>query len=314
CSLASPVMMGVGTAALGLLQRVRLDGLLGSLAGFPSVKAALRAAPRIPAVPYRRRHLPAEKGAGPSVRVAYFAGCFMNWVYADVAEATHRVLVHNGYRVESPPVACCGMPHRALGDLGTARRLARRNVDLLAGYAAVVTDCASCGAALKAYGEILAGDPEYAGRAKVLASRVFDISEFLVSYGYRRPEWPIPLRVTYHDPCHLGREQGVREQPRQILRSIPGLELVEMKDADMCCGGGGSFALTHPELAHRVGQQKAASIAAMEAEAVVSGCPSCLSQLRAMLGGSRATTTVCHPVQLLVCSYGQGAANLAIPH
>jgi len=310
-SLASPVLMRAGTALLGLLQRVRLDGLFGSLPGFPSVKAVLRAVPRIPAVPYRRRHLPAQNGAGPSVRIAYFAGCFMNWVYADVAEATHRVLVHNGYRVESPPVACCGMPHRALGDLEAARRLARRNVDLLAGYAAVVTDCASCGSALKAYGEILADDPEYAGRAKGLAGRVFDISEFLVRHGYRRPERSLPLRVTYHDPCHLGREQGVREQPRQILRSIPGLELVEMKDADMCCGGGGSFALTHVDLAERVGRRKAASIVSTGAEAVVSGCPSCLSQLRAMLGGRRARTAVCHPVQLLARSYG---LLLASPH
>jgi glycolate oxidase iron-sulfur subunit len=136
---------------------------------------------------------------------------------------------------------------------------------------------------------------------------VFDVCEFLVKYGYRPPEREVRLGVTYHDPCHLGREQGVREQPRQILKSIPGLELVEMRDADACCGGGGSFALTHPDLAHEVGQRKAAAIAATGAEAVASGCPSCLSQLRAVLpAGSGGTKAVCHPIELLAHAYGLG--------
>ncbi|MEW6049185.1 MAG: heterodisulfide reductase-related iron-sulfur binding cluster, partial [Bacillota bacterium] len=158
------------------------------------------------------------------------------------------------------------------------------------------------------------GDPEYEDRARALARRVFDVCEFLVRHGYRRPERAVRLRVTYHDPCHLGRGQGVREQPRRILQSIPDLELVEMKGADMCCGGGDSFALRRRELAHQVGRQKVASIVATGAEAVVSGCPSCLSQLRAMLRGTRTRTAVCHPVELLARSYGRGAANLAIPH
>lgn len=304
-ALASPVLMGAGAAALGLVQRARVDRALGSLVPLPMVKAALAAAPRVPAVPYRRRHLPAQNGAEASVRIAYFAGCFMNRVYADVAEATHRVLVRNGYRVESPPVACCGMPHRALGDLDAARRLARRNVDLLEGYDAVVTDCATCGAALKAYGQILSGDREYEGRARELARRVYDVCEFLVERGYQEPRAEVRVRVTYHDPCHLGREQRVREQPRQILKSIPGLELVEMRDADACCGGGGSFALTHRELAGEVGRRKAAAIVATGAEAVASGCPSCLSQLRAVLrAGSGEAKAVCHPIELLALSYG----------
>lgn len=304
-SLDSPALMGAASAVLRLLQRARLDRVLGPLAGSSVVGAALAAAPRVPVVPYRRRRLPVQHGARASMRVAYFAGCFMNWVYADVAEATHRVLVRSGYRVESPPVDCCGMPHRALGDLEGARRLARRNVELLGGYDAVVTDCATCGAALKGYGRLFAGEPEYEGRARDLAGRVFDICEFLVKYGYRSPEGEVRLRVTYHDPCHLGRGQGVREQPRQVLRSIPGLELAEMRDADACCGAGGSFALTHPDLAHEVGQRKAAAIAATGAEVVASGCPSCLSQLRAVLGaGPGEGVVVCHPVELLARSYG----------
>lgn len=303
-SLASPVLMGAGSATLGLLQHTNLDRLLRSLPAFPMVRAALTSVPRIPPVPYRKRYLPQKNRIETSTKIAYFAGCFMNWIYPDVAEMTHRILVHNGYWVESPPVVCCGMPHRALGDPETARRLARKNVDALAGYTAVVTDCASCGAALKMYGEMLADDTEYAERAKDLAARVFDISEFLVSHGYYRPEHPIRLRVTYHDPCHLGREQRVKEQPRELLRSIPGLELVEMKEADKCCGGGGSFALTHPELSYRVGQQKVASIVNTEAQAVISGCPSCLSQLRALLEKRGQKTAVYHTVELLAHAYG----------
>lgn len=287
-ALGSPALMGLGTRAGLVLQK------MGGL-GF---------APPIAARPYRSRQLPTTPPEGARMKVAYFAGCIMNWVYADVAEATHRVLVHNGYHVEAPAVECCGMPNLGMGDREGARRLARHNIDVLSGFEAVVSDCASCGTALKAYGELLADDPAYAEKAKELAGRVFDVSEFLVKFGYKSPEGEVPVRVTYHESCHLGREQKVKQQPRQLLRSIPGVEFVEMKDADVCCGGGGSFLFTHPELAGKIGGSKAANIKATGSSIVATGCPECSMQIRMSLRNNGVKAEVRHPVQLLAESYG----------
>ena len=167
----------------------------------------------------------------------------------------------------------------------------------------MVTDCASCGAALKKYRELFADDPAYRDRAAAVSARVFDVSEFLVTQGFPRPRGEVRIRVTYHEPCHLGRGQGVKAQPREVLRSIPGVELVEMREADACCGGAGSFCVTHPALARGVGAVKVANILATQADAVASGCPACLSQLRAMLRAEGAGTEVVHPIALLAESY-----------
>jgi glycolate oxidase iron-sulfur subunit len=227
----------------------------------------------------------------------------MNWGYADAAEATRLALRASGYWVESPSVVCCGMPHRVYGDEEAARRLARRNIEALEKYAAVVTDCASCGAALKDYRNLLADDPGYRDRAQAVSAGVADVSEFLMAQGLPRPGGEVRLRVTYHEPCHLGRGQGVIRQPRELLKSVPGLEFVEMKGADVCCGGAGSFCVTHPELSEKVGAVKVESILATRPEVVASGCPSCISQLRALLQARAVGIRVCHPVELLAEGY-----------
>jgi len=287
-AFGSPALLGMGTWGGALLQRM----------------GALGWAPPISRPPYQSRRLPAGPETGAKMRVAYYAGCMMNYVYADVAETTHRVLVHNGYRVESPKVECCGMPNRALGDHEGALRHARHNVDALAGYDAIVTDCGSCGSALKEYGHLLAGDPGYAEKAKAVSNRVYDVAEFLVKFGYAEPERKVEARVTYHDSCHMVREQKVAKQPRDILKSIPGVDYVEMKGADVCCGGGGSFAFTHPELGRKVGATKAANIRDTEATIVATGCPSCSMQIAASLRQAGVKAQLRHPVELLARSYG----------
>jgi len=305
-ALSSPGLMDVGMPAMRFLQRSGLLRLVEGRSGAllpEAMRAAVRSAPPIPARPYRARRPPSgDGGEGRRGTVAYFAGCFMNWGYADVAEATRLALEASGYRVESPAVLCCGMPHRVSGDSEAARQLARKNIEALEQYAAVITDCASCGAALKSYGELLAGDPTSRDRAKALSARVADVSEFLVQHGLPRPQRELPVRVTYHEPCHLGRGQGVKEEPRQILRAIPGVALVEMKEADVCCGGAGSFCITHPDLSERVGAAKVENILATRAEIVASGCPSCMAQLSARLRSRGAAIRVCHPIELLAQS------------
>jgi glycolate oxidase iron-sulfur subunit len=302
-ALGSPRLMAAGMPILGALQRSGLEWLVEGRAGLlapAALRAAVRSAPPIPVRPFSARRPPQDgEGAGARGTVAYFAGCFMNWGYAGTAEATCLALRQVGYRVESPPVLCCGMPHRVYGDEQAARRLARRNIQALEGYTAIVTDCASCGAALKSYGELLADEPAYRQRALEVSTRVSDVAQFLVKQGLPRPKREFPLRVTYHEPCHLGRGQGVREEPRQILRAIPGVELVEMKGADVCCGGAGSFCITHPDLSGKVGEAKASAIEATRATVVASGCPSCIAQLNAILRAHGIQAKACHPIELL---------------
>lgn len=287
-AFGSSTLLGMGTWGGALLQK------MGALGWVPPISRP----------PYQSRQLPAGPETGAKMRVAYYAGCMMNYVYADVAEATHRVLVHNGYRVESPKVQCCGMPNRSLGDHEGALRHARHNVDALTGYDAIVTDCGSCGSALKEYGHLLAGDPEYAEKAAEVSRRVYDVAEFLVKFGYAEPERKVEARVTYHDSCHMVREQKVAAQPRQILKSIPGVTYVEMKGADVCCGGGGSFSFSHIDLGRKVGSSKAANIAATEATVVTTGCPSCSMQIRSSLQRAKVDADLRHPIELLARSYG----------
>jgi glycolate oxidase iron-sulfur subunit len=306
-ALGSPRLMDAGMPTLRFAQR---SGLFRVAEQLPerlvprAIRTAMRTAPVVPSRPFRVRRPPrAPNGAGSCGTAAYFAGCFMNWGYADAAEATRFSLEIAGYRVESPPVMCCGMPHRVYGDVEAARRLARSNIEMLEEYAIIVTDCASCGAALKAYGELLADDAGYREKAHAVSARVADVSEFLMKGPLVRPRGDMPLRVTYHEPCHLGRGQDVKRQPRELLKSIPGVQFVEMKGADVCCGGAGSFCVTHPALSEKVGATKVDSILATRADVVASGCPSCMSQLQAMLHERGVSIRVCHPVELLAESY-----------
>jgi glycolate oxidase iron-sulfur subunit len=302
-ALASPGLQAAGMPWVGLLRQAGAFPLMGAVpAGLvpEPIRAAVRAAPPIAIRPFRSRPVPAPP-VGQPLRgtVAYFAGCIMNWGYPDVAQATCRALAATGYRVEVPAVQCCGMPHRVYGDEDTARRLARRNLEALEGFEAVITDCASCGAALKSYGELLGEEAALAEHAQAVAARVLDISQFLARHGLPALREGTPLRVTYHEPCHLGREQGVKAEPRQLLRALPGVEYVEMTGADVCCGGAGSFCITHASLSQRIGEAKTASILATGASVVASGCPSCIGQLSAMLRGRGPGVRVCHPLELL---------------
>ena len=311
-ALRTPRIMGAGMPALRMLQRTGLPQLLEERGGAfvpESIRAALRRTPSVPTRPYQVRPLalPLDRMAAQRT-VAHFAGCIMNWVYADAARATRLVLRSNGYRVESPSVVCCGMPHRVAGDIEAARRLARANVEALEQYSSIVTDCATCGAALREYRELLAGDPAYRVRAGAVSGKVADVSEFLMKNGLVRPEGKVRIRVTYHDPCHLVRGQGVRAQPRDLLKSIPGIEFVEMKGADVCCGGAGSFCVTHRDLSEKVGAAKVESILATGAEVVATGCPSCISQLQALLKDRGCRIKVCHPVELVAGGYSSEKA------
>jgi glycolate oxidase iron-sulfur subunit len=239
-------------------------------------------------------------------RVAFFAGCVMRLAFAATSRATVRVLARNGCSVALPEEqVCCGALHVHAGDREQAKELARRNVAAFeaGGAEAIVVNAAGCGAALKEYGALLARDPAWAERARAFSARVRDLSELLAELPLDPPCGAINARVAYQDACHLLHAQRVGRQPRDLLRAIPGLELVEMADPDRCCGSAGLYNLTEPELAARFGAQKAANVDATGADLVVSGNLGCLIQLRAALAqrGSRARAV--HLADLLDRAY-----------
>ncbi|MGQ9558175.1 MAG: (Fe-S)-binding protein [Desulfurispora sp.] len=287
-------------------RRLQLLGQAAALSQKTGLGKKLRGQllPRVPVRPFPRLFTPREI-KNPRCRVLYFAGCLTRYAYQQTGRAVLKVLEQNNVQVILSAPDCCGMPALAAGDLPTARDLARRHViawqNTPADY--IVTDCASCGEMLKTYGRLLARD-EIWRAAGDMAGRVVDINAFLVhrtalATGQRQ----VPLTVTYHDPCHLKRGQGVFREPRQILSAIPGLELVEMAASDTCCGLAGSFGFVHPDLAARIVEQKLASIRATAARAVVTACPSCRLQLASGLARTGRALPVFHPVELLAMTY-----------
>jgi glycolate oxidase iron-sulfur subunit len=243
--------------------------------------------------------------------VAYFLGCVQGVMMADGCKATVEVLAENGCDVITPSgVKCCGMPMVGYGFKDEAREMARHNIDLLLelNVDTIVTDCATCGSSLKEYTHWLKDDPEYAERARQFAAKVRDISEFLAEIGIRPPQGKVDARVTYHDPCHLCRAQGIREQPREMLRAA-GVELVEMEGADTCCGSAGTQLITHYHTSVGVLETKMDAVAETEAEIIASGCPGCQMQLALGVKRRGLEARVLHPSQLLAQAYRDGETD-----
>jgi len=227
--------------------------------------------------------------------------------------AAIEVLTENYCEVVVPRgLKCCGMPMMGYGYIEMAKKLAKHNIDIWASadVQVIITICATCGSFMKGYENLLSEDPDYADLAKAFSQKIQDISQFLVDViSLRENLGATRQRVTYHDPCHLIRGQGVSQQPRFLLKSILGLELVEMKEADWCCGGAGTYILNEYELSTEILQRKIANIMATEAGIIATGCPGCQIQLG--LGVKRAglRARVAHPIQLLYEAYCQKRPN-----
>ncbi len=238
--------------------------------------------------------------------VLLFLGCVMRAAYGDVNAATARVLARNGWEVAAPrDQTCCGALHVHAGDRDAAKALARANIDRLDGLAAdaIVVNAAGCGANLKEYGWLLKDDRDYAERAERFASRVKDVSEFLADTGLNVTPGPLPLRVTYDDPCHLVHGQRVREQPRALLAAIPELQHVPLEEADWCCGSAGTYNVTRHDLSMQLLERKVERIERTGAELLVTANPGCAMQIEAGLRRAGSTTKVLHIVELLDRAY-----------
>ncbi len=235
-------------------------------------------------------------------RVAFFLGCVMSLMYSEVSRQTVRILAHQGFEVVIPKeTKCCGAPHMSEGDRETARALARFNIDLFLAQEVdyIVTDCAGCGASLKEYEELLHGE-EDRQRLELFRSKVRDVQEFLCAVGLRTEELqPVNTSVTYHEPCHLCHAQGVSNQPRELIKTIPGVELREMDEASWCCGSAATWGLKFNAESQQVLDRKLAKVAATDAEHLITANPGCQLQLAWGLKKSGMKQDVLHLMELL---------------
>ncbi len=239
-------------------------------------------------------------------RIALLAGCAQQVLDPDINVATIDVLTRNGVEVHVPAAqGCCGGLAWHTGDLRAAQDFARRNLAAFpADVDAIVTNAAGCGSAMHEYHLVLRGTPDEE-RAEAFRHRVMDVSVFLARLGLReKPRgWAAPQVVAYHDACHLANAQGVRVQPRDLLRAIPNLELRELPNAHLCCGSAGTYNLDQPATAASLGAQKAQAVEASGAALVASGNIGCLTQLRSHLEARRSPIRVRHTMQVLRDAY-----------
>lgn len=242
-------------------------------------------------------------------RVAMLIGCAQDLIFSDVNRDTVEVLARNGCEVITPAEQhCCGSLHAHNGEWELAQQLARKQIDQFPPeqFDAIITNAGGCGSHLKHYQKLLADDPAYRKSAMFWDEKVKDIHEWLIQIGVQSPASQVPAQaVTYHESCHLAHGQRITTQPRQLLRSIPGLHLAELPESNWCCGSAGIYNLIQPEMANELLDRKLKHIRSTGANVVATGNPGCLLQL---INGARQQgleLRVVHPVTLLAEAYRQ---------
>ncbi len=238
--------------------------------------------------------------------VAFLIGCIQDAFLGEVNAATVRVLQQNGYEVHFPSTqTCCGAAALHIGEGDLTRELARQNVDAYSGrdYVAIINNAGGCGATLKEYAHLLADDPAYAERARTFVAKLQDVSEFLVNHLHNPPTGTIAKQVTYVDSCHLRHGQKVIKPPRQLIKAVPGVTLVELQRPDMCCGSAGVYNIMQPETANQVLDAKMEDIVGTKAELVVTSNTGCHMQIIYGVRKAGVQAEVIHLVQLLDRSY-----------
>jgi len=235
-------------------------------------------------------------------RVALLAGCVQRVYFPGVNEATIRVLNAEGYDVVLPEgQGCCGALSLHVGRQDESKALAREMIELFLHdpVDAVVINSAGCGSHMKTLGRLFRDEPQYAERAHLFDLLVKDVTEFLAGIEPRAPRHPVRLRAAMHDACHLRHAQRIVEQPRKLLRAIPGLTLLEVPDPEQCCGSAGVYNLIQPESADQIGTRKVENVLSISPELLVSGNPGCTLQIQAKLRDRGVTLPALHPIELL---------------
>jgi glycolate oxidase iron-sulfur subunit len=286
----------------GLQALVRATGLLNllpkKLRAMEALMPALKSSERVP-------ELTSAQGT-KRARVGLLLGCVQREFFPRVNAATARVLAAEGFEVVAPPdQPCCGALMVHAGEENGALSVARKTIDVFerANVEFVITNAAGCGSNVKEYGHLLRDDPQYAAKAKVFAAQCRDITEFLGERAPQAKRNPLNLRVAYHDACHLQHAQGIRSAPRQLLAQIPGVELLEIPEAAICCGSAGIYNLVQPDAATTLGDRKAELIAPLKPHVIATGNPGCLLQLQSSLARAGHNIPVVHTIQLLDASF-----------
>jgi len=238
--------------------------------------------------------------------VGLLTGCVQRLVFPRVNMATVNVLSAEGCDVLAPPdQGCCGALSLHAGRLDEARACARRTIEVFerAGVERVGVNAAGCGSSMKEYGQLLADDPAWAERARGFSARVRDVTEIVSELGApRAPRHPLALRVAYHDACHLAHAQGVRQPPRDLLRSIPGVEILPFAEQEICCGSAGIYNLVEADAARELGDRKAARIDAVNPDLIATANPGCTLQMAAASARLGRVRRIRHPIEILDAS------------
>lgn len=242
-------------------------------------------------------------------RVALLTGCVQDITFSDINRDTADVLLANGCAVHTPPVqSCCGSLHGHNGEPALAATLARRMINMLPpeDYDAIITNAGGCGSHLRHYSALLADDPAYAALAKVWDSKVRDIHEWLIQIGCRKPEsadGAAPITVTYHESCHLTHGQKITRQPRDLLRLLPDVKLVELPESSWCCGSAGVYSITQPEQSALLLERKVRHIISTGADMLATSNPGCHLQIASGLHAAGSRIELIQPVTLLARAY-----------
>lgn len=289
---------------LGIRWLVQKTGILKLMGQLGKMESMLPAIPS-PKLKYTIRDVTPSEGT-THYRVGFIPGCIMNQVFTETNLATIRVLTQNGCEVVTPrQQTCCGALHLHNGVRDVASELAKQNIDAFENenLDAIIINAAGCGATLKEYEALLNSDSDYAEKAENFSQKMRDISEFLAEIEMVTPIGEISRRVTYDEPCHLIHGQRVKSQPRKVLQTIRGLELIELTESEWCCGSAGIYNITQPELSQEILERKMTHITETDADIVVTGNPGCLLQIQLGIQKHGLDMRAMHPVTLLDYAY-----------
>jgi glycolate oxidase iron-sulfur subunit len=295
--VARAAALGKNTGLSSLARALGLLRIFGR--DFPR---ADRIITRLPPLPLRDRFKPGHyQGSGRRLRIGYFVGCGVDIIAQKAGGATFELLKRVGQSVQVLENGCCGLPAWSYGDLEVARKLAGRNLRALADRRldVIVTDCSSCASFLKKYPDLFADDDPRRERARVAVAAVKDFAEWIAAVDVPAPGGLLGKTLTYHDPCHAVRGQGIVSEPRGLLRRLQGTAYVEMPEADWCCGGAGSYALSHYDLSQRVLDRKMENLKKTGAHVLVTSCPACIIQLSYGIRRHGLPVRVCHLSEVL---------------
>lgn len=306
------VLFGKTVKAAGLVQKAFFPKGEGTLRHLPLLLTGTGKGRHLPQISSRflRQTMPVlnrPQGSAIKVKAGYMTGCLTDYVFPELGKKIINFLNRNGVEVAVPrEQGCCGAPvFMGAGDFDTGRKMADKNVAAFKDLDWVIVDCATCGSAMQDYVKYLADTPERQKAYTEFGKKIIHITAFLTDVldlsasAFRAAPEIKGKTVTWHDPCHLNRHMGVKEQPRNILKSIPDIKYVEMAEAERCCGMAGTFNLHFYDISTKIAERKLKNIIASGAEIVATGCPGCIIQLRDTIARHKSPVKVMHIMELL---------------